>query len=192
LGKGGRYQRNRKSAERRQVTVMFFDLVGSTALAAQMDPEDLREIISAYQRCVADIVSRFDGFVAKYTGIVSSKSVIALPLRACRIVMTRQAGAEPAFRVIRPIRAEDDPSDRLHRMLPRPQKPVAGVGKLSHRSGAHGQSSPSLTTQAARHRPRSGPSAAASALAGVASSMTRSNLRRMRLPKCTGAQNAMK
>jgi class 3 adenylate cyclase len=47
---------------------MFSDLVGSTALAARMDPEDLREIISAYQKCVAETVRRFDGFVAKYLG----------------------------------------------------------------------------------------------------------------------------
>jgi class 3 adenylate cyclase len=56
------------TAERRQLTVMFSDLVGSTALSARMDPEDLREIISAYQKCVADIVQRFGGFVAKYMG----------------------------------------------------------------------------------------------------------------------------
>jgi len=56
------------TAERRQVTVMFSDLVGSTALAARMDPEDLREVISAYQNCVAGIVRRFDGFVARYMG----------------------------------------------------------------------------------------------------------------------------
>ena len=56
------------AAERRQVTVMFSDLVGSTALSARMDPEDLREIISAYQKCVAETVRRFDGFVAKYMG----------------------------------------------------------------------------------------------------------------------------
>jgi class 3 adenylate cyclase len=55
-------------AERRQVTVMFSDLVGSTALAARMDPEDLREVIAAYQKCVAETVRRFDGFVAKYLG----------------------------------------------------------------------------------------------------------------------------
>src|SRR5262245_61463016 len=55
-------------AERRQVTVMFADLVGSTALSSCMDPEDLREIISAYQKCVAETVRRFDGFVAKYLG----------------------------------------------------------------------------------------------------------------------------
>ena len=55
-------------AERRQVTVMFSDLVGSTALSARMDPEDLREVISAYQNCVAGTVQRFGGFVAKYMG----------------------------------------------------------------------------------------------------------------------------
>jgi class 3 adenylate cyclase/predicted ATPase len=55
-------------AERRQVTVMFSDLVGSTALSARMDPEDLREVISAYQRCVSETVQRFGGFVAKYMG----------------------------------------------------------------------------------------------------------------------------
>ena len=55
-------------AERRQVTVMFSDLVGSTALSARMDPEDLREVISAYQKCVAESVQRFGGFVAKYMG----------------------------------------------------------------------------------------------------------------------------
>jgi class 3 adenylate cyclase/predicted ATPase len=47
---------------------MFSDLVGSTALSARMDPEDLREVISAYQKCVADTVGRFGGFVAKYMG----------------------------------------------------------------------------------------------------------------------------
>ena len=55
-------------AERRQVTVMFSDLVGSTALSARMDPEDLREVISAYQKCVTDTVQRCGGFVAKYMG----------------------------------------------------------------------------------------------------------------------------
>jgi class 3 adenylate cyclase/predicted ATPase len=57
-----------ETAERRQVTVMFSDLVGSTALSARMDPEDLRELISAYQKCVAEMVQRFGGFVAKYMG----------------------------------------------------------------------------------------------------------------------------
>jgi class 3 adenylate cyclase/predicted ATPase len=56
------------TAERRQVTVMFSDLVGSTALSARMDLEDLREVISAYQTCVAETVRRFGGFVARYMG----------------------------------------------------------------------------------------------------------------------------
>jgi class 3 adenylate cyclase len=47
---------------------MFSDLVGSTALSARMDPEDLREVISACQKFVAETVGRFGGFVAKYTG----------------------------------------------------------------------------------------------------------------------------
>ena len=56
------------TAERRQVTVMFADLVGSTTLSARLDPEDLREVISAYQKCVAETVRRFGGFVARYLG----------------------------------------------------------------------------------------------------------------------------
>jgi class 3 adenylate cyclase len=55
-------------AERRQLTVMFCDLVGSTPLSARLDPEDLRGIIGAYHRCVADAVGRFAGFIAKYMG----------------------------------------------------------------------------------------------------------------------------
>src|SRR5262249_49225033 len=54
--------------ERRQLTVMFTDLVGSTALGTRLDPEDLREVISAYHLCVAGIVARFGGFVAHYVG----------------------------------------------------------------------------------------------------------------------------
>jgi class 3 adenylate cyclase/predicted ATPase len=59
---------HRDAAERRQLTVMFCDLVGSTALSARLDPEDLREVIGSYHRCVAEAVRRFDGFVAKYMG----------------------------------------------------------------------------------------------------------------------------
>src|SRR5262249_4738974 len=55
-------------AERRQLTVMFCDLVGSTPLSTRFDPEDLREIVGVYHRCVADTVGRFGGFVAKYMG----------------------------------------------------------------------------------------------------------------------------
>jgi class 3 adenylate cyclase/predicted ATPase len=58
----------RADAERRQLTVMFCDLVGSTELSARLDPEDLREVIAAYHRAVAEVVAGFDGFVAKYMG----------------------------------------------------------------------------------------------------------------------------
>jgi class 3 adenylate cyclase len=56
------------AAERRQLTVMFCDLVGSTAISARLDPEELSELTGAYHRCVAGEVRRFDGLVAKYMG----------------------------------------------------------------------------------------------------------------------------
>jgi class 3 adenylate cyclase/tetratricopeptide (TPR) repeat protein len=56
------------TAERRQLTVMFCDLVGSTALSTRLDPEDMREIIGSYHRCCADLIARAGGFVARYMG----------------------------------------------------------------------------------------------------------------------------
>jgi len=56
------------AAERRQLTVMFCDLVGSTALSTKLDPEDLRHVIADYHKCVAAAAKRFHGFVAKYMG----------------------------------------------------------------------------------------------------------------------------
>ena len=56
------------AAERRQLTVMFSDLVGSTELSARLDPEDLREVIADYHRAVTQVMAGFDGFVAKYMG----------------------------------------------------------------------------------------------------------------------------
>ena len=57
-----------EAAERRQLTVMFCDLVGSTALSARLDPEDMREIVGAYHHCCADLITKAGGFVAKYMG----------------------------------------------------------------------------------------------------------------------------
>ena len=69
LGRGlSREGRAEIGAERRQLTVMFCDLVGSTALSTRLDPEDLREVIAAYHRAVADVIQSLDGFVAKYMG----------------------------------------------------------------------------------------------------------------------------
>jgi SAM domain (Sterile alpha motif)/Adenylate and Guanylate cyclase catalytic domain len=56
------------SAERRQLTVMFCDLVGSTALASRLDPEDMREVLGAYHVAVGEVIAEFGGYVAKYMG----------------------------------------------------------------------------------------------------------------------------
>lgn len=56
------------SGERRHLTVMFCDLVGSTALSAQLDPEELREIVRAYQQTCAEIINRHEGYIAQYLG----------------------------------------------------------------------------------------------------------------------------
>jgi len=55
-------------AERRQLTVMFCDLVGSTALSEQHDPEDFREVVTSFLACCADVAKRFDGYIARYMG----------------------------------------------------------------------------------------------------------------------------
>ena len=57
-----------REAERRQLTVLFCDVVGSTALSAQLDPEDLREVMRAYQRTCAEVIQGFDGYIAQYLG----------------------------------------------------------------------------------------------------------------------------
>ena len=82
------------NAERRQVTVLFADLVGSTELSAQMDPEDLREIISNYQKCVAETVRRFEGFVAKYMG----DGVLAVGARRAFVLMAYYAKTAIPYR----------------------------------------------------------------------------------------------
>ena len=58
----------RDGAERRQLTVMFCDLVGSSALSVRLDPEDLRLVIGAYHACVAEVIARNDGVIARYMG----------------------------------------------------------------------------------------------------------------------------
>jgi class 3 adenylate cyclase len=68
LGPSGATESRPQDAERRQLTVMFCDLVGSTALSGSLDPEDLRAVISAYHGCCTELVERNGGFVAKYMG----------------------------------------------------------------------------------------------------------------------------
>jgi len=64
----GFHPERRDDVERRQITIMFCDLVGSTALSTRLDPEDLQEIIGPYHRCCAKVVTQSDGFVARYLG----------------------------------------------------------------------------------------------------------------------------
>jgi len=72
------------AAERRPLSVMFCDLIGSTALSSRLDPEDLREVIRSYQACVATTIRQFNGFIARYVGdgvlIYYYSRVCALPL----------------------------------------------------------------------------------------------------------------
>src|SRR5262249_21650685 len=58
----------RPEAERRQLTVMFCDLVGSTALSAQLDPEELREVVRSYQETCTEVIRRYDGQIAQHLG----------------------------------------------------------------------------------------------------------------------------
>src|SRR5713226_873177 len=60
--------REAREAERRQLTVMFCDLVGSTPLAEQLDPEALREVVRAYQETCTAVIHHFDGYIARYVG----------------------------------------------------------------------------------------------------------------------------
>src|SRR4030095_11269237 len=55
-------------AERRRLTVLFCDLIGSTTLAEHLDPEDLREVVRAYHQTCAEVIQRFDGYIAQYLG----------------------------------------------------------------------------------------------------------------------------
>ena len=61
-------ERGAPEAERRQLTVLFCDLVDSTRLAAQLDPEDLRQVVRAYQETCAEVIQRFEGSIAQYLG----------------------------------------------------------------------------------------------------------------------------
>ena len=65
----------RDGAERRQLTVMFCDLVGSSALSARLDPEDLRAVIGAYHTCIAEVIARNEGVIARYMGEIGRAHV---------------------------------------------------------------------------------------------------------------------
>ena len=109
-------------AERRQLTVMFVDLVGSTALGRRLDPEDLREMIGTYHRCVADTVGRFDGFVAKYMG----DGVLAY----FGWPQAQEDEAERAVRAGLAIAAE------VSRLMAPTGRAAGGTGRTCHRPGS--------------------------------------------------------
>ncbi|MCA6104937.1 adenylate/guanylate cyclase domain-containing protein [Bradyrhizobium australafricanum] len=67
-GQTGAKPAPRGSAERRQLTIMFCDLVGSSALSTRLDPEDLRSVIGAYHGCIAEVIARNEGVIARYMG----------------------------------------------------------------------------------------------------------------------------
>ena len=159
-------QAPKDTAERRQVTVMFSDVVGSTALAGRMDPEDLREVISGYQKCVAQTVQRFGGFVAKYMGdgvLVYFGYPQAHEDDAERAVragleLVRPLVARSGHRLRRVLRHRQYPHhavDRTHkspRTLGASRKPCRGAVKLAGRCGR----------QASSRDPRTSTSASAS------------------------------
>ena len=70
------------SAERRQLTVMFCDLVGSTALSAQLDPEELREVVRSYQETCTEVIRRYDGHIAQHLGDVKGQLVLQSGVRS--------------------------------------------------------------------------------------------------------------
>jgi class 3 adenylate cyclase/tetratricopeptide (TPR) repeat protein len=110
--------RPQNAAERRQLTVMFCDLVGSTALSTQLDPEDLREVIAAYHKGAADTVGRFGGYVAKYMG----DGVLVY----FGYPEAHEADVENA------VRAGLALVDGIGRLLAAPQHPALGGDKAGH------------------------------------------------------------
>jgi class 3 adenylate cyclase len=82
------------SVERRRLTIMFCDLVGSTALSSRLDPEDLREVIGAYYQCCAEVVDSFDGYLARHLG----DGVLSISGIRKRMKTIRSAQFVPALR----------------------------------------------------------------------------------------------
>lgn len=80
----------RDSAERRQLTVMFCDLVDSSALSVRLDPEDLRAVIGAYHDCIADVIARSEGVIARYMGM-ACLPISAIPRRTRTMPSKRHA-----------------------------------------------------------------------------------------------------
>ncbi len=105
-------------AERRQLTVMFCDLAGSTALSSRLDPEDLRELLGSYHAAVGEAVAGFDGYVAKYMGdgVLDLFRLSASARGRCRAGGARRAGARRAHRPAgERLRRAGEPHRHRHR-----------------------------------------------------------------------------
>src|SRR6266542_2250265 len=111
---------NLASVERRQLTVLFCDLVGSTALSSRLDPEELRVVIGTYHRCIADTVERFGGFVARYMGD-GALVYFGFP----------HAYEDNAERAVRSALALSSNVARLDALPAQPQPPISARGRWS-------------------------------------------------------------
>jgi hypothetical protein len=159
-------------AERRQLTVMFCDLVGSTALSTRHDPEDLRELIGDYHRTVSKTVGRFDGFVAKYmgdgvliyfgypqaheddaeravrAGLAVIEAVGQLPAREDLSV---RLGIATGLAVVGDLIGEGAAQEpRGRRREPEPRRPASGPGRAEH--AGHRRSDAPTDRRAVRSR----------------------------------------
>ena len=168
----------RPRAERRQLTVMFVDLVGSTALSTQLDPEEMREVIQAYQRTVAAEIARFEGHVAKFMGdgvlayfgwptAQEDEAERAVRAGLAATAAVARAGAHPAAgrlaarvghrdragRGRRPDRRRGRAGGGGGRRDAQPRRPLAGAGRA--RDGGRGGQHPTPARGAVRlRRPR--------------------------------------
>jgi len=131
-------------AERRQLTVMFCDLVGSTALSEKLDPEDLREVVREYQRVCADAIRRFDGQIAQYLGdgllvyfgypVAHEDDAVRAVRAGLEIVAALQHSTYARYEVPSPLAGEGQgEGDRRHKRnhsspLPSPL-PLCGRGR---------------------------------------------------------------
>ena len=118
---GGTEASSIMEAERRPLSVMFCDLIGSTALSSRLDPEDLREVIRTYQACVATTIQQFDGFIARYVGD-GVLIYFGWP-------EARETDAERAVRAGLAVAAAVSASTREWRIAPSPRR---------HRNGTRG------------------------------------------------------
>ena len=145
------------AAERRQLTVMFCDLVGSTALSTRLDPEDLREVIASYHKHATEVVGRFGGYVAKYMGdgvLVYFGYPSAHESDAENAVRAGLALLEPSSSVRRP--PASDPNRHRHRPGGgrRAGRRRRGAGAQRRRRDAEPRRAPAVRRRAEHGRDR--------------------------------------